>query len=63
MNPANAIKDTSEFEKDRTLESLPDFLEAYSDKPEDLGKAPAEKGSPHTIIVAGAGLRAADIVR
>ncbi|RYP54695.1 hypothetical protein DL770_010953 [Monosporascus sp. CRB-9-2] len=31
--------------------------------PERLGEAPKKNGSPHTIIVTGAGLRAADLVR
>ena len=60
---ANAIKDTTEFGKDRTLEHLPEFLETFSESPEQLGKAPKGNGAPHTLIVAGAGLRAADLVR
>jgi len=60
---ANAVTDTSAFEKDRTLENLPEFLEAFSEQPQQLGKAPKANGSPHTLVVAGAGLRAADLVR
>jgi len=45
------------------LDKFPDFLEKVSEDPEGLKKAPKKKGSPHTLIVAGAGLRAADIVR
>ncbi len=60
---ANAIQDTSEFTKDRTLDNLPEYLESFSEKPEQLEKAPAANGSPHTIVVAGAGLRAADLAR
>jgi protein CMS1 len=45
------------------LDKFPDFLESVSENPEGLKKAPKKKGSPHTLIVAGAGLRAADIVR
>ncbi|KAI0390674.1 U3-containing 90S pre-ribosomal complex subunit-domain containing protein [Xylariaceae sp. FL0594] len=59
----NAIKDSSSFSEPRTLENLPSFLEAHAPNPKDLADAPKENGSPHTIIVAGAGLRAADIVR
>ncbi|KAK4239358.1 U3-containing 90S pre-ribosomal complex subunit-domain containing protein [Achaetomium macrosporum] len=59
----NAIKDTTSWEKTRSLENLPDFLEAFSDDSERLSEAPKKCGSPHTIIVAGAGLRAADLVR
>jgi hypothetical protein len=45
------------------LENLPAFLEAHAENPKALEEAPKENGSPHTIIVAGAGLRAADLVR
>lgn len=47
----------------RNLEKLPDFLEKFAAEPERLSEAPKAKGSPHTIVVTGAGLRAADIVR
>lgn len=60
---ASAITDTSRFENERTLENLPIFLEALSKAPEQLGKAPKANGAPHTLVVAGAGLRAADLVR
>jgi len=63
VDVANTVKDTSSYEKDRTLGNLPDFLEAFSESPEKLGSAPKRNGSPHTIVVAGAGLRAADLVR
>lgn len=62
INPASYVTDTTSFLKMRKLESLPDFLEQFAD-PKKLGEAPKEKGSPHTIIVTGAGLRAADTVR
>jgi protein CMS1 len=39
------------------------FLEQYTDSPGLLKTSSEENGSPHTIIVAGAGQRAADIVR
>ncbi|KAI6381809.1 csm1-like protein [Pyricularia grisea] len=64
--PAGAIKDTSSFgdDKPRNLENLPSFLETFADGGADeMGKAAKEKGAPHTIIVAGAGLRAADLCR
>ncbi len=60
---ANAVKDTTTWEKPRSLDNLPEFLETFSDDPKKLQEAPKKKGSPHTIIVAGAGLRAANIVR
>nr|XP_036580838.1 uncharacterized protein CTRU02_09231 [Colletotrichum truncatum]KAF6788910.1 hypothetical protein CTRU02_09231 [Colletotrichum truncatum] len=60
---ANAIKDTTSWSEPRSLNKLPEFLEKFAEKPEKLPTAPEKKGAPHTIIVAGAGLRAADIVR
>jgi len=62
-NTANAIKDTTSWAEPRTLENLPGFLEAFSEDAKTLGEAPEENGSPHSIIVAAAGLRAADVVR
>jgi hypothetical protein len=60
---ANDIKDTTSWEKPRTLENLPEFLEAFAEDVKKLGEAPKAKGAPHTLIVAPAGLRAADLVR
>jgi protein CMS1 len=61
---ANAIKDTTSWQKPRDLENLPEFLEEFAgEDPKRLGEAPVAKGSPHTIVVAGAGLRAAELVR
>ncbi|KAK0729742.1 U3-containing 90S pre-ribosomal complex subunit-domain containing protein [Lasiosphaeris hirsuta] len=60
---ANAIKDTTSWERPRSLDNLPDFLESFSEDWNRLRSAPKVNGSPHTIIVAGAGLRAADLVR
>lgn len=60
---ANAITDGTDFTEQRTLEKLPDFLAKFCKNPESLGKASKKKGTPHSIIVTGAGLRAADIVR
>ncbi|PHH88686.1 hypothetical protein CDD83_7199 [Cordyceps sp. RAO-2017] len=61
--PATYIQDTTSWQKDRTLSHLPTFLSDFTAKPESLKAAPKKNGSPHTLIVAGAGLRAADIVR
>ncbi|KAH9994738.1 U3-containing 90S pre-ribosomal complex subunit-domain containing protein [Xylariaceae sp. FL0662B] len=58
----NAIKDTSSFLKPRKLDNLSEFLETFVE-PKRLGEAPKQNGTPHTIIVTGAGLRAADVVR
>lgn len=66
--PAGAIRDTTTFADTRVKEKLPDFLESCvagesEIEQKRLGSAPKEKGAPHTIVVAGAGLRAADLVR
>lgn len=57
------IKDTSSWQEARTSEKLASFLEKFTDKPETLTRPSKKHGSPHTLIVAGAGLRAADLVR
>lgn len=66
--PVGAIKDTTTFSETRVKEKLPDFLEhcvAGESEVEQkrLGSAPKEKGAPHTIVVTGGGMRAADLVR
>jgi protein CMS1 len=60
---ANAIQDTASWDKPRTLDSLPGFLEKYSGNSTKLWSASKKNGAPHTIIVTAAGLRAADIAR
>lgn len=60
---ASSITDTTSWQETRSLEKLPDFLEKFSDHPESLSRAQKKNGMPHTIIVAGAGLRAADLTR
>ncbi|KAJ5692176.1 Protein CMS1, partial [Penicillium macrosclerotiorum] len=61
--PDSAFLDTSSFTEPRSLDKLPDFLKAFSPKGADLSKASETKGSPHTLVVSSAGLRAADVVR
>ncbi|PHH66395.1 hypothetical protein CDD81_7450 [Ophiocordyceps australis] len=61
--PENSIIDTTSWQEKRTLEHLPDFLQAFSPGTESLRRPPQNNGSPHTLIVTGAGLRAANIVR
>ncbi|KAF2170316.1 hypothetical protein M409DRAFT_19138 [Zasmidium cellare ATCC 36951] len=63
-----AIADTTSFDKQRTNDNLPAFLEKFAPsrikkKGAKLSDAPKEAGSPHTLVVAGAGLRAADLAR
>jgi len=59
--PIQAILDTTSWDEPRTTENLPAFLEHFGGK--NLSTAPELKGSPHTLILAGAGLRAADLTR
>lgn len=61
--PANAIRDTTSWDKPRTLDTLPSFLEKFSGNSTKLWSASKKNGAPHTIIVTAAGLRAADIAR
>ncbi|KAL2364204.1 hypothetical protein RJZ56_002874 [Blastomyces dermatitidis] len=64
--PEHAFLDTTSWKSPRKLENLPAFLKVYSRKkgsPDSLSTAPEEKGSPHTIVITLAGLRAADITR
>ncbi|PKS09371.1 hypothetical protein jhhlp_003985 [Lomentospora prolificans] len=57
------IKDTTSWKEQRTTERLPEFLEKFTEDPASLGKAPKPHGAPHTLIVTGGGLRAANVVR
>ncbi|KAK5133484.1 hypothetical protein LTR08_007726 [Meristemomyces frigidus] len=66
--PEKAILDTTSWEQGRTLDTLPAFMEQFAGvrrnkKGSKLLNAPPGKGSPHTLIVASAGLRAADLTR
>lgn len=47
----------------RSLENLPAYLESFCRNPDSLKKSSKKNGTPHTIIVTGAGLRAANLVR
>ena len=60
---ANTIRDSTSWKEPRSTDNLPAFLEAFAGENEKLDQAPKKCGSPHTIIVAGAGLRAANLVR
>ncbi|KAF3482328.1 uncharacterized protein GIQ15_05087 [Arthroderma uncinatum] len=62
--PEHAFLDTSSWDSSRDLENMPSFLKAFSpDKGASLSKASEAKGSPHTLVVTLAGLRAAEISR
>jgi len=48
------------------LQDMPDFLDHYSSRPsgnKSLSSASKQNGSPHTLVITSAGLRAADITR
>lgn len=67
---ANAIVDTTSWDKPRDLENLPAFMERFKDsrrnnekKGKKLSDAFKMNGTPHTIVIAGSGIRAADMTR
>jgi protein CMS1 len=63
---AQAVHDTSEWHEPRVLGNLPGFLDHHASQrvgSKNLSVASKRKGAPHTIVVAAAGLRAADITR
>ena len=50
------------------MEHLADFLQQFAGprrkkKGQKLSDAPQKKGNPHTLVVAGAGIRAVDLIR
>lgn len=60
---ATAIQDATSWDKLRTTDNLPSFLEKFASNSTKLWSASKKNGAPHTIIVAAAGLRAADLAR
>ncbi|KAL8862296.1 MAG: hypothetical protein Q9178_001305 [Gyalolechia marmorata] len=64
--PESAIVDTSEWNRERQTTNLPDFLThfaQYDARSTDLSLAPMQPGSPHTLVLTGAALRAAELSR
>ncbi|KAF2427588.1 hypothetical protein EJ08DRAFT_592794 [Tothia fuscella] len=61
--PTKAILDTSSWEEMRDLTQLPAFLRKFAEPGETLEVGPLSKGSPHTLVITAAGLRAADLTR
>ncbi|RPA91028.1 hypothetical protein L873DRAFT_1715673 [Choiromyces venosus 120613-1] len=57
----SAFLDTTSFTSPRTLLNLPAYLESFSKFA--LIKSPATPGTPHTLILTSAALRATDLVR
>jgi protein CMS1 len=61
--PQSIFFDTSDFELPRELDNLPSFLERYFTSIQDLSSSSDDPGSPHTLVIAASGLRAADVTR
>ncbi|KAG0650236.1 cms1 [Hyphodiscus hymeniophilus] len=61
--PTTAIQDTTAWSQPRTTDNLPTFLEKFASNATKLWSASKKNGAPHTILVAAAGLRAADLAR
>jgi len=66
--PEKAILDTSGWDKARVTDELPAYLQHFAGprrkkKGHKLKDAVQEAGSPHTLVVAGGGQRAADLTR
>lgn len=61
FDKARAIQDTSEWEWPRNLEHLAKFLKKSCGKLKPVSSS--SKGSPHTLIVAGSGIRAVNLTR
>lgn len=63
MRTASWITDTTSYDKPRTMDNLPSFLEKFVQNPTKLWGASKKNGTPHTIVITGAGQRAADLAR
>ncbi|KAL8930516.1 MAG: hypothetical protein Q9208_000700 [Pyrenodesmia sp. 3 TL-2023] len=59
----SAILDTSGWNQERLPQVLPSFLEHFAQRSASLSLAPKQPGTPHTLIVTAAALRALDLVR
>ena len=56
--------DTTSFNSARSLDQLPEFLKKFATgDATGLSESSEEKGTPHTLVISSAALRAADIVR
>ena len=63
---ASAFLDTTSWQKQRSLENLSEFMESFSrykGRGSSLKKSSEATGTPHTLIIAAAALRAADLTR
>lgn len=58
-----AFANTSSWNQPRNQENLPTFLNKYTPKRDLLSSAPIQNGSPHTLVITEAGIRAAELTR
>ncbi|KAL9114336.1 MAG: hypothetical protein Q9227_001758 [Pyrenula ochraceoflavens] len=62
--PSFAFLNTSSFSSAHTLDKLPTYLEKYSPGgKEALSTTSVYPASPHTVVIAASGIRAADVAR
>ena len=62
--PRSAVRDTSTWtQQTRTLDALPEYLETFKQAGEDLRSTTEQMGTPHTLVVAVSGMRAAELTR
>jgi len=64
--PERAFRDTSGFQQRRMIHHLPEYLEQFASREgqsKNLSTASKKPGTPHTIVITSAGLRAADVTR
>lgn len=61
--PQKIFYNTSDFELPRKLDNLPVFLEQFSKGAGSLSESSEIPGSPHTLVIAASGLRAAEVTR
>ncbi|RJE23218.1 hypothetical protein PHISCL_04471 [Aspergillus sclerotialis] len=60
----SVFRDTTSFNSTRSLDQLATFLKTFSpDSGAGLSKSSEETGTPHTLVISPAALRAADVVR
>ncbi|MCJ1296368.1 hypothetical protein MMC34_007934 [Xylographa carneopallida] len=60
------VPETASWQRPRILDNLPEFIKEFSSCIGESTKLPLslkDTGSPHTVVVTAAGLRAADITR
>ena len=60
----SVFRDTTSFNSTRSLDQLAAFLKTFSpDNGSSLSMSSEETGTPHTLVISPAALRAAEVVR